>query len=89
MTVTYKEYEEAKRVFIEKHKGIKQVNTSETEHGSYHKEYVANDGRVFYEINSVEYVKAEIKKASVTIKMFKTEFFSADNSKSTFCYQQY
>lgn len=90
MTVTYREYEEAKKNFIEKHKGLFITSTSEMdEYGSYSKQYVANDRCVFYEVNSVEYVKAEVKKTTVTIKMFRTEFYSSDNSRSSFCYQQY
>lgn len=89
MTVSFDEYLSSIPEFIKNHGGIKQVITSNLKNGIYHKEYIANDGGIFYEINSVEYVVTSVKEAKVTLKMMKTEFFDSDNSISRYCYQQY
>lgn len=83
MIVSYSEYEKIKSAFFKKHKGLMKVNTSSLQNGTYHKEYIANDGGVFFEVNSVEYVE------TTSVKMFKTEFFNTDNSRSFLCYQSY
>lgn len=89
MIVPYSEYEKIKSAFFKKHKGLMKVNTSSLQNGAYHKEYIASDGGVFFEVNSVEYVETVINLAKISVKMFKTEFFNTDNSKSFLCYQSY
>ena len=94
MTVTYETYMESKIAFIKKHHGEFYVQTSPMdEYDRYHKEYFFEDGAVWYEVMGPSYQVAitEVKmaKVKVEVKMFETEFWTSDDAKSRFCYEQY
>lgn len=97
MTVNYEEYGNAKHDFIKKHgNGEWKVETSPMdEYGRYHKEYIFDDGAIWYEIMSPEYFKQEVEvahtmvKVTVEIKMFRTEFWNSDNAQSKFYYEKF
>lgn len=83
MTVSYKDYNEEKRKFFEKHKNDFKCNTSSMdEYGRYWKDYIFSDGAVWYEAMCSEYVRetVEVKKVNVTVevKMLRTEFWSSE-----------
>lgn len=72
--VDFRDYELAKSRFLKKHGGLVKIISSPFENNSYSKNYIAKDGKVFYEINTIE--------GHIT----KVEFFDMDNSKSQHCY---
>lgn len=72
--VDFKDYEISKSRFLKKHGGLSHIMSSSFENNSYSKNYIAKDGKVFYEINTI--------KGNTTF----VEFFDMDNSKSQFCY---
>ena len=94
MVVNYNEYNKTKQEFFKEHKNDFSCETSPMdEYGRYHKEYVFEDGSIWYEVMSTEYVTetVEIKKCEISlkIKMFRTEFWSTDNSESKYYYEQF
>lgn len=97
MTVDYKEYMENKQEFIRKHgSGDWKVETSPMdEYGRYHKEYIFDDGAIWYEIMSPEWFKQKVEVAhtlvtvEVEVKMFRTEFWNSDNAQSKFYYEKF
>lgn len=94
MTVTYEEYDKDKRNFFKKHNNDFKVTTSPMdEYGRYFKEYSFSDNAVWYESMSPTYEKGtvEIKKVSVEVqvKMFRTEYWNTEDSKSKFYYQKF
>lgn len=94
MTVTNnKEYEYEKYGFLRKHE-LKDVITSQMdEYGVYHKEYICEDGAIWYEVMSPVYEKdtVEIKRVQVEVevKMLRTEYWSSDNAESKFYYEKF
>lgn len=72
--VDFRDYELAKSRFLKKHGGLVKIVSSPFENNSYSKNYIAKDGKVFYEVNTI--------KNNLTI----VEFFDMDNSKSQFCF---
>ena len=94
MVVNYKEYEELKKRFFEKHDYNYSIETSQMdEYGCYHKEYIFEDGNIWHESYRPTYEKAvvEIKKVSVEVevKMFCTEFWNTEDSKSKCMYEKF
>lgn len=94
MTVTVKDYGELKKNFFEKHENEFRIETSPMdEYGRYHKEYVFNDGAVWYQVMGPEYVNQEVTVKGCTMnvefKMFRTEFWNTDDFKSKFCYEKF
>lgn len=94
MTVDIKIYDKEKREFFQKHDNDFSCDTSSMdEYGCYHKEYVFEDGAVWYEVMSPEYADYEVEvklvKIHETIKMFRTEFWSSDNSSSKYYYEKF
>ena len=94
MTVSYKEYNEMKKNFFEKHDFDFKTNTSSLdEYNRYHKEYIFADGAMWYEVMSPEWeeVEAEVKyvKVKVSVKLFRTEFWSSDDATSRYYYEKY
>jgi hypothetical protein len=92
--VDYKEYAETKQKFMEAHDYDFHIETSPMdEHGRYHKEYIFEDGSIFYEVMSpvVEPITTEVHKCVVTVnvKFFRTEFWSSDNAESGFYYEKF
>ena len=95
MTVDYKEYTKDLQDFIKKHgKQGWEVQTSPMdEYGYYHKEYICNDGAIFYEVMGPEYCKQKVTvkmvEVEVEIKLFRTEYWSSDNASSKFYYEKF
>ena len=94
MTVTFREYQEDLIAFCQKHnkKAECRVETSPFENNQYHKNYLYSDGATFTEINEIVYEEVEIEvhgiKVKTTVELFRTEYYSTDNSKSKFVYQK-
>lgn len=94
MTVTYETYRSQQAKFFNDHFGAEwEVETSPMdEYGTYYKNYYFDDGAVWSERMSVEYVQQEIEvklvKMTVEVKMLKTEFWSTE-SRSMFYYEKY
>ncbi len=97
MTVNYETYTADKQAFIKKHgKGDWKVETSAMdEYGCYHKEYIFDDGAIFYEVMRPEYFKQEVEiattmvKVEVEVKMLSTEYWSSDDAKSKKYYEKF
>lgn len=93
MTVNYKQYEQEKRAFFEKHKYDYRVETSQMdEYGRYQKTYMFEDGATWYELMSptTEHVEVEVRLVSVTVevKMLRTEYWSTE-TKSKYYYEKF
>lgn len=92
MTVTYKEYEADKKKFFEKHGYDYRVDTSQMMDERYAKTYLFEDGATWYELMCAEYVTevVELKKVKVqvSVKMFKTEYWSSEEG-SRFYYEKF
>ena len=94
MTVKYAEYNAEKMEFFNNHKNDFKCDTSSMDqYGRYWKTYVFEDGAIWYEALSTEYIQQEIEvkccKVNVEIKMFRTEFWSTDDSKSKYYYEKF
>lgn len=94
MTTTYNDYIEVKKAFFKKHNNEFTTHTSSLdEYNGYHKEYVFEDGAIWYEVNSIEYVEYEVEVKMVKIKeqakMLRTEFWSSDDARSSYYYERY
>ena len=97
MTITTKEYEEKKIAFLHRHNDWKTETSPMDEYGRYHKTYICTDGAVFTEVNEPYYEEAaaevEVKGVKITIrqtvKLFRTEGWSTDNSISMICYEKF
>lgn len=92
--VDYEKYSSDKKAFLEAHDYEYRVVTSPMDkYGTYHKEYVAEDGAIFYEIISqpAETVTVEIHKVtiSVPVKFLRTEYWSSDDSSSKYYYEKF
>lgn len=93
-TVNFKEYQKDLVNFCTKHneKADCIIYTSPMVNNSWHKEYCYSDGSTFYEINEIIEEKVEIEihgiKANVTVKLYRTEYWSTDNSQSKFYYEK-
>lgn len=93
MTVKFNEYNDDKNNFFKKHDyNFKCGISSMDEYGCYHKEYVFEDGAIWYEAISPEYVDYEVEvklvKIHETIKMFRTEFWSTESA-SKYYYERF
>lgn len=93
MTVDIKVYNEEKREFFQKHDNDFSCDTSSMdEYGRYWKTYMFEDGAIWYEAMSPEYVDYEVEvklvKIHETIKMFRTEFWSTE-SNSKYYYERF
>lgn len=94
MTVKFNEYNEDKNSFFKKHNyNFKCDTSSMDEYGRYHKEYVFEDGAVWYEVMSPTWqnVEVEVKlvKVVVKVKLLSTEFWSSDNASSKYYYEKF
>lgn len=89
--LTMKEFYEKQGEFLRKHEVVS-VYTSNLIHDSYRKHYIANDGAEMWEDNRVitEEVEVEVRgiKCKAIVKMWETECWSTDDSKSIYFYQQ-
>lgn len=93
MTVDYNEYANEKKSFFRKHGIVRKIYTTPIDkYDTYAKSYVFEDGAEWSERYSPEEVQeeVEIKKAwaTVSVKMFKTEFWSTESG-SKYYYTQY
>ena len=92
MTVSYGEYNRELADFAAKHnkKGECKIYTSPMENDRYHKEYVWSDGSEWYEVTELIREKGTINvhgiEFVVEVEMWRTEFWSSDNSKSKYYY---
>ena len=94
MTVNYKEYEELRKRFFEKHNYDYRIETSVMdEYGNYHKEYIFEDDAIWYESYKHTYEKVEVEikkvKVNVEVKLFCTEFWNTEDSKSKYFYEKF
>lgn len=92
--VDYKEYVEIKKQFMEKHDYDYRVETSSMDqYGCYHKEYVFEDGSMFYEVMSPVYEKVTVEVHKVTVavdvKFLRTEFWNSDDAESNYYYEKF
>lgn len=93
MTVSYKQYEQERKAFFEKHDYDYRVETSQMdEYGRYYKTYMFEDGAVWYEAMSPTFEKAEVEvqlvKVTVEVKMLRTEYWSTE-TKSKYYYEKF
>lgn len=95
MTVTSKQYSEEKSRFIKEHgKKDWHVETSSMdEYGTYYKDYIFDDGAIWNERMSVEWIKQEVEinyvKVEVEVKLQKIEFWNNKTGISKFYYEKY
>lgn len=93
MTTNYDEYTKTKQAFLKKHRLDRVDTSSMDEYGTYHKEYICEDGGIFYEVMSPSYEKATVTvkgvAVEVEVKLFKTEYWNSDNAQSKFYYEKY
>lgn len=92
-TVTYNEYNEAKMSFFDRHDHTYKTSTSPMIDDVWHKEYVFEDGAIWYERYEHVYIPVTVDvmrcKVDVEVEMLKNEFWSTDNSKSREVYSQW
>lgn len=93
MTVSYKQYEQERKAFFEKHDYDYRVETSQMdEYGRYYKTYMFEDGAVWYEAMSPTFEKVEVEvqlvKVTVEVKMLRTEYWSTE-TKSKYYYEKF
>lgn len=87
MTVTYREHADEKREFFKKHGNKYKTYTSPTdEYGTYARTYAFDDEAAWSERYSHEEVTRSVEITdlktwvNVTVKLFKTEFWSTESS---------
>lgn len=85
---TFTQYEEEKIAFFKKHNMNYIVHTSGLNNDSYHKEYIFEDGAVFYEssmkVEEVQIVEAHGLKTRVPVTYMKTEYWTSESGSKTF-----
>ena len=98
---TWEEYTKAKKEFIKKHSKIadwKVETSSLNEYNIYHKEYVFEDGAVFYERMAPVWKKAGAEVEVVhgvhvwieqEVKLLEIEYYRTDNTESCVYYERY
>ena len=91
--VTAKEYEKEKVEFLHSHKDWNVITSPMDENGKYHKEYVCDNGDIWFEICKPyeDTVETEINrcKLNVDVTLFETEFWSTSDSVSKFYYEPF
>lgn len=92
--MTYDEniYKQIKDEFMAKHTCERKVYTSPLVDNKYHKDYCYSDGANWSEITElveeVVVVVVHSIRTKVTVKLWKTEYFSTDDSKSRYYYEK-
>lgn len=92
--MTYEEniYNQMKSDFMNKHKGALKIYTKPLEYNRYYKDYCFQDGATWSEISWLveEVVEVMIRniKTRVSVKLWKVEYFSTDDSKSRYYYEK-
>lgn len=93
MTVDYKEYDKTRKEFFKKHTLDRVETSSMNEYGVYHKEYICEDGAIFYEVMGPEYCRQVIEFRGIPIeveaKLFRTEYWSSDDAQSKYYYEKF
>ena len=93
MTVQYNVYESEKIAFFKKHDMDYVQHTSELIDGGYHKEYVFEDGAVFYEsmmrVEEVQILTAHGITTKVPVVYLRTEYWSSDKSGTNAVYENW
>ena len=94
MTVSYNAYDELKKDFFRKHHNDYKIKTGPMDgYGNWNKDYVFEDGSVWSEVYSkvVEPIEVEVHYCKVrgVVTLLKTEFYSTDDSKSRYYYEEY
>lgn len=92
MTIcTMSEYNKDLRDFLNKHENINECTFVEGE--TIRKMFCSEDGKTFYEVSRPVYETAtvDVKGIAITVdvKLFETEWWSDDNSKSKYMYAKY
>lgn len=93
MTVNFEEYQKDLKRFCKKHNqnGECKIETSPMINNCYHKNYIYDDGSNFTEINEIVVEEVEVKVHGIFIKvdvqLWRTEYYSTDDSKSKYFYQ--
>ena len=69
------------------------VKTTNFDNGRYYKEYICNDGTIFYEVASKVYekVNVEVKKVNmeILVELFEVEYWTSLNGTSKYYYEKY
>ena len=94
MTVNYEQYSNEKKDFFNKHDNDFRCETSSMdEYGRYYKTYIFTDDAIWYEVMGPTYetVEVEVKmvKMNIEVKMFRTEFWNTDDSKSKYYFEKF
>lgn len=94
MTVTCNAYNELKKDFFKKHHNDFRIDTGMlNEYDGWNKTYIFEDGAAWYEVYSkvVEPIEVEVRYCKVrgVATLLKTEFWSSDDSKSRYYYEEY
>lgn len=89
--VNYIEYDSDKVNFL-KGKDFS-VKTTNFDNGRYYREYICNDGSIFYEVASKVYekVNVEVKKVNmeILVELFEVEYWTSLNGTSKYYYEKY
>lgn len=93
--ITMKEHDERIINFVNKHKGIERIETSSFKNNQYRKIYYCEDGKCLYEVNKIYESEAEAtfifndepQKVMLKIKIFETEIWDDDDSKSQYVFE--
>ena len=98
MTLNYTEYHEIKDRFFAKHKHDFQIDTSPMDRdGKYYKTYIFRDGAQWIDVympvwRTIE-ITTEIERVPITVKqdvkLFETESWNTDDSKSIYYYEKF
>lgn len=94
MTVTFKQYDDEKTAFFEKHNNDFKVDTTPMdEYGRYWKTYTFKDGAIWWEAMGPSYekvvVEVQLVKITMSIKMFRTEYWNSENPTSKYYYEKF
>ena len=97
MTVTAEQYWKDKQAFFKKHE-IQHIHTSQMdEYGNYVKTYLCAGNQVWTEVYSpvTEEIKVKVTvheceiEVQQEVKFFRTEYFSTENARSNYLYENY
>ena len=101
MNFTYEDYSKVKKAFFDKYSKYDwRVETSGLdEYGRYHKEYIFENGKIWYEVmtpvtrTAVGYLKVEHTEITIKVeqevKLLQTEYWNSDNADSYYYYERY
>lgn len=94
MTIDYRDYTNEKQEFFKAHHYDYRVCTSGLdEYNRYHKEYIFEDGAIWYEVMGAVTEGATINihglEINTDVKLYRTEYWSTENATSKFYYERY